>query len=372
MIVSSKPYPNLKTIFNKKSKDFDEKWKDFSFYKSGRDALLSGIIQLGLDKGDTIIIPGYICESAITPLRRYGYKLIFIDIDENANLPIDKIRLALKMHTPKALIVVHYFGLTFNIEKIIDMCHKFNVRVIEDCSHSFQSQLSGNIYHNSDMEIFSMRKSLPTEDGGVLRIKTASVENAQINNKIRSLGISSLKYLFIRFVEWSAVNCRINIYSPFFLKIKSIFYHPIQTSNVVNEVVTYKPSGLLKSYLSDENYLSLMKSRVQENYKFLSKNLKAKGFYIPFEILSFDSVPQVFLLYDNKGGLVDFLNNKGIGAYNWPKNEMPQEIKKNSEIYPNTIQFDQTLVLLPIHQGIKKKHTSYMVSILEEWISIDK
>ena len=52
------------------------------------------------------------------------------------------------------------------------MGREYGFKVIEDASHSFMSQLwrdRGNI--KGDIEIFSMRKSLPVVDGGALRME---------------------------------------------------------------------------------------------------------------------------------------------------------------------------------------------------------
>ena len=76
MIISSKPYPN----FTKLSAQTDQNCiENFKFFRLGRYALLSAMLNLGLKKGDSIIIPAYMCESAIKPLETYGFNLVYID-----------------------------------------------------------------------------------------------------------------------------------------------------------------------------------------------------------------------------------------------------------------------------------------------------
>ena len=74
MIVPSKPFPSLNINYSR-SNYLD--LSNIEFFGSGRKALLVGLTALGLKKGDSILVPAYICESAIRPLQAYGFKLIF-------------------------------------------------------------------------------------------------------------------------------------------------------------------------------------------------------------------------------------------------------------------------------------------------------
>jgi len=79
MIISARPYPDIKALV---SKDNPSNMHDFRFFPLGRDALLSSLIALGLQKGDGVIVPAYMCSSTIQPLQEHGFKLIFVDIDK--------------------------------------------------------------------------------------------------------------------------------------------------------------------------------------------------------------------------------------------------------------------------------------------------
>ena len=215
MIVSSKPYPSVKILSNMLIKDEIPFIENLDFFPLGRIALLSGMISLGLTKGDKILLPGYICDSAIKPLRDYGYKLIFVDIDENLNISLSAIKVVINEHDIKAIVIVNYFGFKAKISTIIKFCESLNIMVIEDCSHSFLSHfLLSNSEVESDMELYSMRKTLPVKDGGALRIKLSSRANKRkfgTNKYVTKLG--NLIYLLFRTIEKIFVLCRFNIYS---------------------------------------------------------------------------------------------------------------------------------------------------------------
>ena len=93
MIISARPYPDIRVLSSRG--DFFGA-DSTSFYPLGRDALLSGLIVLGLQKGDGVIVPAYMCDSTIKPLRAYGFNIVLIDIDESLDLPVDKIRKVFK------------------------------------------------------------------------------------------------------------------------------------------------------------------------------------------------------------------------------------------------------------------------------------
>ena len=75
----------------------------------------------------------------------------------------------------------------------------------------------------------------------------------------------------------------------------------------------------------------------------------------------------IFIIKDNYGGLVDWLNSRGIGAIQWPGDELPKEVYKNSMLYPNSVSLNKMLVFLPIHQDLKKESFKEMIGLLKKW-----
>ena len=369
MIISSKPFPSFKVIFKKDINhiEFDKKWKHFCFFKFGREALLSGLVELGLKKGDHIIIPAYICDSAIAPLRDYGFKLIYVDIDNNGNLPINSFQNLIEIHKPKAILVVHYFGFIFDINKLIYVCHKNKIKVIEDYSHSFQSQLFQENICKSDMEIYSMRKSLPVADGGAFRIKNRDLKAKSSKDLQKNNSNNNLLFLALRFLESLVIKVGINLYNPSFLNFKKTLLKINQKPQAPRNHHIVGPSNQLKYYLGNENYLNSRLQKIQKNFNFLINSFKNDGYAFPFESFNIESIPQVFLVKDKTGGLLKYMNSRGIGAYSWPNNEMPDEVRINSSLFPNAISLDKTLVLLPIHQDIDLIHLNYIVLSIKEW-----
>lgn len=368
MIVSSKAFPDLRSMLHSKLDGCFFELSNIQFFNLGRDALLAGVRSLNLVEGDSIIVPAYMCESAIRPLRFYGYELIFVDVDENLNIPLCNIESIIKKFNVKALLVVNYFGFTMNIGSLVNFCHKYNVKVIEDSSHSFMSQLfRDSVDIHSDMEIFSMRKVLPVQDGGALRINVECNKNIRLGDKTCVSIMSTAFYLFVRLVEKIAIMFRINLYGARFTKLKQYIRRSRKTSS--NDMVFYqcKPSFFLEHYLSDGDYLNMTKNCIRNNFIKLSGMLMKIGIKPFYGDVSNQCVPQACLIYDDKGGMADYLRHNGIGAWQWPANELPDEIRRSPGAYPNATRLDKCLVLLPVHQNITNRHCSYMLKVLSQW-----
>jgi hypothetical protein len=368
MIVLSRPLPNIKTLFGiqvKSSKVYD----NLFYFRQGRDALLSGLIALGLQKGDNIIVPAYICKSAIQPLQAYGFDLVFVDIGKDLELPVDAIKkMFVKDKSIKALLIVHYFGLMQNIDKVVNICQEYGVKVVEDASHSFMSQLLRDKDSvKGDIEILSIRKSLPIVDGGVLKINNDEYNPIKTCNSQCVSIVGDIRYLVLRLFEKLVTVLGINIYSQLINNIKIKLRGKINTEAHDFNVEACQPSGQLKKYLGKKKYLQSAQCKISNNFNQLSQALVSLGFSLFVESIEDDIIPQACIIYDSEGGLSDYLRLQGIGVWQWPSEEMPEEVMQNASRYPNAILFDKKLVLLPIHQSIGSKQINYIIQVLSGW-----
>jgi len=362
MIILSRPSPEVNTLlFTRNS----ENLSNFEFYSMGRYALLSGLTKIGVKKGDVIIVPAYICYSVIQPLEGYGYNIKYIDVDSNLDLSIDDIKKIAFKSKVKAILIVHYFGFTKKLDSLVDECCKLGIKVIEDASHSFLSQFSldrSNV--NSDLEIFSLRKSFPVKDGGAFRLNHIYVSSCR--EKCSPL-ISDLKYLLVRYIERALITLQINIYNVFITRLKK---------NVRNKRGAIKhdtcfnpcePSFQLSCYLNSKQYLKKTRTCIVANFNQLSKGVDELGFKLLARHVDCNMAPQAVVIHDETFGLVDYLRSNGIGAWRWPNEEMPSVIFKYVDQYPNSIHFNKSLVALPVHQSIDKKQINYMLKILKQY-----
>ena len=325
-----------------------------------------------MKKGDSIIVPAFICHSSIQPLQAYGFNLVFIDIGQALELSLDTIKkVAESDDSIKAILAVHYFGLTQNIDEIVNVCKKHEIKVVEDASHSFMSQLLRDRDSiKGEIEIFSMRKSLPVFDGGALRVNNDNYRILKTYNKRYVPIVGDVRYLIQRFFERLATSVGINIYGQFINGIKAKL-----RSKMIHDVYeystdTYQLSYQLRRYLNSEKYLQSTQNKIINNFNQLSQALQVLGFRLLFESIEDNTIPQACVVYDDNGGLANYLRLHGVGAWQWPGKEIPEEVAQNPMQYPNTILFDEKLVLIPIHQSIDNKKIHYIVKVLSQWTSL--
>lgn len=140
-----------------------------------------------------------------------GAKVEFLDINHDGNIDANNLKknlliAAKKKKLPKAIIVVHFAGLSCEMEKIYKLSKKFRFKVIEDASHAVGSQYKGNKVGSckySDFCIFSFHaiKSITTGEGGAVFSK---IKKNDVKIKLlRSHGINKNKK---NFFDKSKVN----------------------------------------------------------------------------------------------------------------------------------------------------------------------
>jgi UDP-4-amino-4-deoxy-L-arabinose-oxoglutarate aminotransferase len=140
---------------------------------SGRSALILGLLILGLEKDDEIILPTYVCRSVYDAIKFVGAKPIVVDIDDNYCISPTKIEKNISGKT-KAIIVVHIFGITARINEILEIANRRKIAVIEDIAQSIGGELNGKKLGSfGSISFGSMQatKVITSGEGGFLLIK---------------------------------------------------------------------------------------------------------------------------------------------------------------------------------------------------------
>ncbi len=103
---------------------------------SGTDALKLSLISMGIGKGDEVIVPPFTFISTVEVIIQMGAEPVFIDIEEETfNIDTEKIEEVITEKT-KAIIPVHLYGHAVQMEKIISLAKKHNLKVIEDAAQA--------------------------------------------------------------------------------------------------------------------------------------------------------------------------------------------------------------------------------------------
>jgi len=146
---------------------------------NGTTALHLALRALGIGPGDEVLVPNFTFIAPINAVLYVGAKPVMLDIDKNS-LCIDP-KLIEKSITKKtkAIIPVHIYGQSADMDKIIHIAKKHKLLIIEDCAEAL-----GTYYKKShvgtfgDAAIFSFfgNKTLTTGEGGMLIFKSSDFD----------------------------------------------------------------------------------------------------------------------------------------------------------------------------------------------------
>lgn len=210
---------------------------------SGTSALDLSLKAINIENGDEVIVPTITFIAPVNSILYNNAKPIFMDVDEYGNIDVEKVESFLFKETRfngkytinkktkkkiRAIIVVHVFGNVSSFKKLIKLCKKKNIKIIEDASESMGSFLalsSSSIKQHTgtlgDIGCFSFNanKIITTGAGGAIitnskkvyeKIQHISTQakkdaikfihdevgyNMKLNNISASIGVSQFKVI---------------------------------------------------------------------------------------------------------------------------------------------------------------------------------
>lgn len=159
--------------------------------QSGTAGLHLALILSDINLGDEVIVPTLTFIAAVNPIKYLGAEPIFMDCDDTLTIDADKLeefceqecyykdsilRNKVNNKAIKAVVVVHIFGNTANLEKIMKIANRFNLKVIEDATEALGTYFTSGIYKGEfagsigDFGVYSFNgnKIITTGGGGML------------------------------------------------------------------------------------------------------------------------------------------------------------------------------------------------------------
>ena len=161
--------------------EFEKKWSEWLgtkysvFLNSGSSANLAMIYSLIVSnrlKNNKIIVPALSWVTTVTPTIQFGLEPIMCDCDsDNLGLDLNHLESLIIEHNPSTIILVHVLGIPNQMDKIIDLCEKYNVILLEDTCESV-----GSTYNNQKLGSLGLMSSfsfyyghhLSTIEGGMV------------------------------------------------------------------------------------------------------------------------------------------------------------------------------------------------------------
>lgn len=109
---------------------------------SGTAAIHSMFYAAGFKAGDEVIAPAYTFFATVTPLLFTGAVPVLCDSDENGNIDPTEIERKITPRT-KGVIVTHMWGVPCQMDKILSICRRHKLLLLEDCSHAHGGTYKG-------------------------------------------------------------------------------------------------------------------------------------------------------------------------------------------------------------------------------------
>ncbi|MGB9696401.1 MAG: DegT/DnrJ/EryC1/StrS family aminotransferase [Ignavibacteria bacterium] len=172
-------------------REFEQKWSKFSggvhsiAVSSCTTALHLSLVVAGIKNGDEVIVPSFTWIATANAIEYTGAKPVFCDIDlDTFNIDVRKIE---ELITPKtrAIIPVHLFGLSAEMDTITDIANRYNLVIIEDAACGFATRYRDKHVGNFGLTgcfSFHPRKAITTGEGGMV-----ITSNEDVATKLRSL-----------------------------------------------------------------------------------------------------------------------------------------------------------------------------------------
>lgn len=148
-----------------------------------------------LKEGDEVIMPAYTFVSTADAFVLRGAKIVFVDIrPDTMNIDENKIEEAITDRT-RVIAPVHYAGVSCEMDKIMDIAKRHNLKVVEDAAQGIMSEYKGKAlgtFGDFGALSFHETKNYSMGEGGALLIRDPKMaEEAEI---IREKGTDRSKY----------------------------------------------------------------------------------------------------------------------------------------------------------------------------------
>lgn len=213
-------------------KNFENEFASFHNVKncigvaSGLDALTLSLLACGIPENSEVIVPSNTYIATILSILHAKLKPVLVEPDIRT-YNIDPIKIEEKISSrTKAIMVVHLYGKSCDMDPITEMCKKYNLILIEDCAQSHGAKYKGKLTGTfGDFGAFSF---YPTKNLGALGDAGAVITNNDIYSdrlrKLRNYG-SSKKY----YNELIGYNSRLDELQAALLSVKLKYLDEINT-----------------------------------------------------------------------------------------------------------------------------------------------
>lgn len=314
---------------------------------SGTSALDMAMQLCDIQAGDEVILPSYTFSSTATAAVMAGAKLVFVDIRRDTmNIDEKIIEEAITDYT-KAIVVVHYAGVSCEMDTIMHIAQKHGLFVIEDAAQGVMSTYKGKALGTiGDFGCYSFHetKNYSMGEGGALLIKHEEYnERAEI---LREKGTNRSRFYRGQVDKYTWVDIG-DSYLPSELNA-AYLWAQLQKADEINE-------DRRRQWSFYQEQLETFLSEREIDLPFIPDGCEHNGhmFYLKCRNL------------EERSKLIEYLRCKGICTvfHYIPLHSSPAGMRYGRlyGVDVNTTKESERLVRLPLYYGLKEEDQQYVI-----------
>lgn len=311
-------------------------------------------ILINIKEGDEVIMPSFTFTSTANAFVLRGAKILFADIDlKNLCIDINHIKKLITKKT-KAVVVVHYGPYCCDIQKLSSILNSQNIPLIEDAAHSFDSKYKKKYLGTwGDIGTFSFHETKNFNGG---QCGALIVNNKKFLDKVN--------YILDKGTD------RLDFYKK--KNTKKSFYNWRYVGSEYR--ATELSAALLYSQFKLINKINLVRMKLWNNYyKFLNIN-NNKFKILPISNYLSSSFHNFVILFFSKKLKLLFIkymkkNRINCTTHYYPLHLSPygKQISKSPSL-PNTSNVFNTLVRLPLYNGLKSHDQKKIIGCIKKFL----
>ncbi len=300
---------------------------------SGTDALLLSLRAFGVGPGDEVITSAFSFFSSAGVIANLKAKPVFVDIDPlTYNIATQQIVKKITKKT-KAIMPVHLFGQCADMEPVIDIARKYNIKVVEDAAQAigakYKGRKAGSMGDTGCFSFYPTKNLGAAGDGGMI-----VTNDPDLAEKIRLLRVHGQKAKYSHSVV--GYNSRLDTLQAAILRIKL-------------------------------RYLDSWHERRRENASYYDKAFQGTSIITPrAESFNYHIYNQYTIAVENRDELKEYLTQNQIGFDTYYP--VPLHLQKCFEglgykegSLPNSERKAREVISLPIYPGLRREEQDYVI-----------
>ena len=328
---------------------------------SGTDALLVALMAIDIKPGDEVIVPTYSFFATAGVVSRLNAVPVFCDSDkETLNIDTNKIESLITPKT-KAIIPVHLYGQSADMEEIVKIANKHNLKVIEDAAQAIGAQYKDGRYCGTigDIGCFSFFPSKNLGcfgDGGIV-----TTNDDELGAKLRILRVHGSKPKYYHKIIGG--NFRLDAMQAGVLNVKLPYLNGWSAKR--------RENAELYNKLLIENGLAEETGRTSFDEK--NKVLLPKAVYKEKGLINYHIYNQFIIRVENRDKLRQHLQEKEIMTeiyYPVPfhMQECYADRNLNKDDYPVANECADKSIAFPIYPELSKEQIKFVVDSIKQFI----